>query len=342
MDVYQNNGQPLVSVIIPVYNCEKYIKKCLNSVMQQSYLNIEIIVIDDGSTDASLEIIKRLLDTDERIVLIQQSNQGVSVARNIGVDKACGKYVTFLDGDDYIGCDYIKIFVANAEEADAELCVCGYTMVDEHGKKILELSPKEKYIKCEQEEYIYKILGISGRFYNKEFWIKHNIRFEENKKIRGEDIPIAMMTNVLAANIKNIEQSSYYYVQHNTSARHNMQGLKKYDLPYSALEKCIRYIQNQRETNGKDFFEVCLLRVFFTFLLDLGKNTELDKYDEIYQYERRILKMYFPNCLSMGNLIKIFCMNLSWKEKVLVIGFALLIKFNLAYIVGRCWRKITL
>ena len=338
----QNNKGPLVSIIIPVYNCEKYVEKCLDSVIKQSYLKIEIIVIDDGSTDDSFKIVERIACTDGRIVIIQQSNQGVSVARNKGVDRAKGKYFTFLDGDDYLGVDYIKTFVEDAEEANADLCVCGYTMVNEDDEKILELFPQEEYISCKQEEYPYKILGIAGRFYKKEFWIKHNVQFEENKKIRGEDIPIALLTNVLAKNIRNVEQSNYYYVQHSTSARHNMRGLKKYELPYDALEGCIKYVQKQKKTNGKDFFEVCLLRVFFTFLLDLGKNTELDKYNEIYQYEKRILKIYFPNCLSTKNLIKISNMNISWKEKVLVIGFALLIKFNMAYIIGRCWRKITL
>lgn len=340
MKEYQNGKEPIVSVIIPVYNCEKYIEKCLDSVIEQSYPNIEIIVIDDGSTDNSFGMMKKAAERDERIVLIQQSNQGVSVARNKGVEEAKGKYFTFLDGDDYLGVDYIKTFVENAEEVNADVCVCGYTMVDEKGKKILEIIPQEEYIRCKQEEYPYKILGIAGRFYKKEFWLKHNVRYEENKRIRGEDIPVALLTNAMADNLRNVEQSSYFYIQHCTSARHNMRGLKKYDLPYDALEETIKYVLGRKQTNGKDFFEVCLLRVFFTFLLDLGKNTELGKYNEIYQYEKRILDIYFPKCLSTRNLRKITAMNISWKEKVLVIGFAILLKCNLAYVIGRCWRKM--
>ncbi|HAS37211.1 MAG TPA: glycosyltransferase family 2 protein, partial [Ruminococcaceae bacterium] len=92
----------LVSIIIPVYNLEKYIKHCLESVVNQTYKELEIICIDDGSTDGSAEIIKSMAENDPRIKYIYQENAGVSAARNKGLDTATGEYVMFVDGDDYI------------------------------------------------------------------------------------------------------------------------------------------------------------------------------------------------------------------------------------------------
>ena len=91
-----------VSIIIPVYNNEKYVEKCIRSVMEQTFRNIEIIIIDDGSQDDSVEILNRLAAEDKRIVLVHQENGGVAIARNRGLELAKGEYVTFIDGDDYV------------------------------------------------------------------------------------------------------------------------------------------------------------------------------------------------------------------------------------------------
>ena len=90
----------LISIIIPIFNCEKYIKRCLNSLINQTYKNIEVILIDDGSTDRSSEICKDYSKRDQRIKYIRQNNQGVSAARNRGLDIAKGKYMGFCDSDD--------------------------------------------------------------------------------------------------------------------------------------------------------------------------------------------------------------------------------------------------
>ena len=99
---------PEVSIIIPVYNNEQYIEKCIQSVLNQTFENFEVIVINDGSTDKSGEILEKLNREDSRIILIEQKNQGVAVARNRGMNKATGKYITFVDGDDYLKNDYIE------------------------------------------------------------------------------------------------------------------------------------------------------------------------------------------------------------------------------------------
>lgn len=121
--IYKNMGKfkekekmildTLISVIIPVYNVEKYLKECIESVLEQTYSNLEILLIDDGSTDKSLEICESYANIDERIVVIHQINKGLSSARNIGIENACGEYLVFVDSDDCINKMMIeKLYIA--------------------------------------------------------------------------------------------------------------------------------------------------------------------------------------------------------------------------------------
>ena len=105
-----NSKQPLISIIVCVYNTEKYIAKCLKSICAQTYANIEIIVVNDGSTDKTAMIINEWQEKDERIVLVQQENKGLAVARNVGLDISRGEYIGFVDADDYIEKDMFQIF----------------------------------------------------------------------------------------------------------------------------------------------------------------------------------------------------------------------------------------
>jgi len=104
-----------ISVIIPIYNVEQYLQKCVDSVLAQTYHNIEIILIDDGSTDHCGEICDEYAQTDDRIVVIHKANAGLSAARNSGFDAATGKYITFLDGDDWLSADACTILLEYAE-----------------------------------------------------------------------------------------------------------------------------------------------------------------------------------------------------------------------------------
>lgn len=132
---------PEVSVIIPVYNNEKFIEKCIRSVMEQSFCDLEILVVNDGSTDGSAEILQKLAGEDGRIRLVSQSNQGVAAARNCGLDMASGKYLTFVDGDDYIGKDYIEKLYDFSEKNHTEMLICGITYVEEKGKILRKIVP---------------------------------------------------------------------------------------------------------------------------------------------------------------------------------------------------------
>lgn len=118
----------LVSVIVPVYNVETYLKRCITSLLAQSYTNTEIILVDDGSTDASGKICDHYAASHPSLICLHQTNQGQSCARNAGMRIAHGDYYMFVDSDDYIEPDMIAAMVAESESRDADIVVCGYWM----------------------------------------------------------------------------------------------------------------------------------------------------------------------------------------------------------------------
>lgn len=118
----------LVSVIVPVYNVETYLKRCITSLLAQSYANTEIILVDDGSTDASGKICDHYAASHPSLICLHQTNQGQSCARNAGMRIAHGDYYMFVDSDDYIEPDMIAAMVAESESRDADIVVCGYWM----------------------------------------------------------------------------------------------------------------------------------------------------------------------------------------------------------------------
>ena len=119
-----------ISVIVPMYNAERYIGKCLESVVRQTYPELEILVIDDGSVDKGPGICGKLAERDGRIQVLRQENQGVSAARNTGLDRACGEYVFFLDSDDAIHPRLLEEMLGRAEGWGAQLAFCGYARMD--------------------------------------------------------------------------------------------------------------------------------------------------------------------------------------------------------------------
>ena len=123
-----------ISIIVPVYNIEKYIEKSVESLVNQTYKNIEIILIDDGSTDSSPQICDKLKKEDTRIKVIHQPNKGVSAARNAGLDAACGDYIGFCDGDDIADKDMFEFLYNLAVSDNADIAMCEVRLVFENGE----------------------------------------------------------------------------------------------------------------------------------------------------------------------------------------------------------------
>ena len=127
-----------VSIIIPVYNTGNYLYKCVESVLNQTYKDIEIIIIDDGSKEETAQICDEIAKEDKRIRLIHKQNEGVSVARNIGLDMVTGDYVGFIDSDEWIDLDMFESLVCEMEEYDADIVMCDATTIWDNGKNELD------------------------------------------------------------------------------------------------------------------------------------------------------------------------------------------------------------
>lgn len=280
-----------VSVIIPVYNSEKYVEKCIRSVMNQTYRDLEIIIVNDGSTDRSGEILEGLSAEDVRIHLLHQENSGVAAARNRGLEEATGKYLTFIDGDDYIAKDYIESLYNAAVEKRAEIVICGLTYVDENGDNLGKVVPGE-YCRFEHEEWTFRVSAVCSHFYQRNLWKKYNIRFQPGE--RGEDMPISLFFSAVCDKIATVSDTGYFYVQHQESARHNFRGLRNFSLPYQALEQVIRKIQSIGVANSPEFYELFVLRILTTCLFQLSPGASKEKMKELCDYIVRILDTYFP------------------------------------------------
>lgn len=141
----------LVSIIVPVYNVKPYLERCINSLIKQSYKNLEIILVDDGATDGCRELCDELLHRDDRIKVIHQENQGLSAARNTGIEAAGGEYICFVDSDDYVNPEYVRYMYDMCVENGADIGICGHwiTEEDDYFKKIDFARPIEVYSRDE-------------------------------------------------------------------------------------------------------------------------------------------------------------------------------------------------
>lgn len=150
-----------VSIVVPVYNIEKYLPECIESIIAQTYKNIEIICIDDGSTDNSAEVVRSFMKKDERIVFVQQKNGGLSCARNTGIENATGEYIVFVDGDDWIDSETVE----SALKYDADLVLWSYT--SEFGEKSVKkeiFSEDKEFNLIECKNLLQRrMIGLAGK-----------------------------------------------------------------------------------------------------------------------------------------------------------------------------------
>ena len=205
-----------VSVIIPVYNTEKYLAYCLDSVIEQTIKDIEIICINDGSTDHSLEILEQYSLKDKRVSVYSQSNSYAGVARNTGMAYANGKYLYFLDSDDFIKPDALEKMFCQAETDLADICVCGgKNYFEDIGKEMLfegllnqKLLPSAIPFNIDSwPQYILNFtnVGVWNKLYRRDFVVQNNLRFSELK--RGEDIAFVIPSLCMAQRITIVNDS---------------------------------------------------------------------------------------------------------------------------------------
>lgn len=234
--------QPVLSVIIPVYNCENYLEKCLESIINQTFKEIEIILIDDGSTDKSYEIMKKYSDKDKRITIITRENSGPAATRNYGINIAKGRYIGFVDSDDYIEYDMYKNLIDIAIEKDSEIAMCNYKniYVNDETSNIVCHGLKEKFLYDKsgiESNIIRKLTGMCNygffslwnKIYLREWLLETKIEMDESRE-HGEDwwfnINLYMKLNKFVC----IDYVGYNYIHRNNNSLMNKYREEQFQL----------------------------------------------------------------------------------------------------------------
>lgn len=222
----------LVSIIIPIYNVKPYLKRCIDSVLQQTYENLEVILVDDGSTDGCAEICDDYEAEDRRVRVIHKVNGGLSDARNYGMEAASGEYIFFLDSDDWIRADCIKILLTYAREKSADVAITDYMVIQEGKRKKISEKPVNRAIVFEKEEAMESLLyqrqfttSAWGKLY-KIAVIKEK-RFPVGKLF--EDVETVFMIIESAARVVMVDAVLYYYFKRNDSITKGKFDIKKMD-----------------------------------------------------------------------------------------------------------------
>jgi len=175
--------QKTISVIIPSYNVSTYIGRCLDSVVNQTLYDIEIIIVDDGSTDGTYNIAKSYADVDDRIILIQQEHKGQSCARNRGLEIAKGEYVAFIDSDDFIDVEFLEELYVTAKDHDSDIACSGVVRENSRKKRILiNYKNREKSVNLEdkfKQAHLPKHCYSCNKIYKRESLINEGIKFPE-------------------------------------------------------------------------------------------------------------------------------------------------------------------
>lgn len=228
-------GNPLVSVVVPIYNVEKTLSKCVDSILNQTYPNLEIILVDDGSPDNCPTICDEYALSDKRIKVIHKENEGLGFARNTGIEKATGKYICFFDSDDYIDPKTIEETLLVAEETSADLTYFGHIEETTRGELIVERlpeTPKEIYEGSEIKEELMPMalsynaatgeswglfLSAWNGLFSMETIEKNGWRFVSEREVISEDIYSVLEYYSYCKKIAFIKKSFYHYVSNFSS-----------------------------------------------------------------------------------------------------------------------------
>lgn len=236
----------LISIIVPVYNVEKYLHRCVDSIIHQTYTNLEIILVDDGSTDSSGIICDDYAQKDKRVFVIHQQNGGLSNARNSGIQMMHGKYVSFIDSDDYIARDYIEYLYDIMENNNADISICSYKKVFEGENPELKDTQKECLIMGKHRAlatllYQKKFTASAwAKMYKKDLW--SDIKFPAGKL--HEDVAVMYLLFSKAKTIVYGDKKLYYYLQRSGSIINSCFNPKRMDY-IAHTKKCMEYMRGE-------------------------------------------------------------------------------------------------
>lgn len=267
----KNREKELVSVIIPVYNAEKYIRSCITSVLRQSYLFFELLLIDDGSTDDSGNICEEYAKRDKRVQVIHRENQGVSATRNLGIEKANGRFLVFVDADDQIHKDLLKIYMQAYTSNQVLLCGISNDLMDlekEYTKEDIEnksiLWKKENFMELFAKDYVN---SPWNKLYDANIIQKNHIRYPQNLSL-GEDLLFNLTYFQYApVEYKLITLPLYYYQDDHTDSLSNSFRLDLFEIQltlFGRLEQFLKAEDIWKEKNQTTYYRIYWDRLYLT------------------------------------------------------------------------------
>ena len=309
----------LLSVIVPVYNTEKYMNRCLESIINQTYRNLQIIIVDDGGTDSSFSICKEFEKKDPRVSIFSNNGKGVSSARNFGIKKATGKYITFLDSDDYLEMDAYEKALNNIGECDA--IFFGYYEDYENLNGKVSISPTKTGITCSYDA-IYDCMLPNRNCYFTAVWNKifkrekiKNIYFEESY-VMGEDEVWLCQAILQLSKIMLYNEPLYNYVQRNDSALHSNKKISENWISHvlakeKVMQLLFEYKKNYNSIIAKEYNDLFYLTVH-TYVID-GYSKSREVYNRIDRYKRQF---FLSKNFSLKRKIKLIVISKFIEQRI--------------------------
>ncbi len=263
------------SIIVPAYNTEKYIDKCLKSIFSNTYKNFEVIIVNDGSTDKTEDIINKYIKKYDNIIYIKQKNMGLSLARNNGVRKATGDYLLFIDSDDYVEKNLLENINKNIDDLD----VLRYQLNIVFNDKIIPYEEKEfnvtDGIDAFEKIVKYKFIEMAALYViNRKYYLDNNFMFE--KDVYHEDYGLLPLVIATAKKVKSINYLGYNYVQRDgsiMSSNDTEKMKKKMDDMLFLFTKAIKYLDNiPNSQNVKSFYANSIIDKYNSLSDELKKE----------------------------------------------------------------------
>ena len=308
-----------ISIIVPVYNSEKFLAKCLDSILAQTYDNLEVVIVNDGSTDNSAVICDEYAKNDKRIKVVHKDNEGVSIARNTALDFATGDYISLIDSDDYIDCDFYEKLLNSITTNSADIALCKYTLdyenniakPEEPGLELFASEHDVKYLFTDKNKvnaYLCRGLFDSILFKSE--------RYDETIKYM-EDLHLFIRLIGKSKKIVAVNEHLYHYYQNPNSATHKLSKDRINNQIYG-LKKCIALLEsiNKNEYAASLKYEIYIAGLYF-YIYYKDKKSAL-VYEEEFNTEENYLA-YSNNHEEFKSKIKCFLSHnkLLWLYKLL-------------------------
>lgn len=280
-----------ISIVVPVYNSERKLSKCLESICNQSYDNLEIIVIDDGSKDSSCEIIKKFKNSDKRIIPIYKENTGVSDTRNRGIEIAKGKYLMFVDSDDYLEENACEIMIKSIKsDKNIDIAIGSWNNIynglvkkEDIHSGVFEI--KDFFSRVETEDY-YKIINpLWNKIYKTNIIKENNLKFDLNISL-GEDMVFNFKLLLLSNRIKILNESIYNYNISDTGLNMKKRKIEEYEQNAISVLDNLNVYNNIKDAYGFIFYQTCVI------INDFAKYT---KKQYLYNLVKKIYRLYISN-----------------------------------------------